>query len=115
MNAHRALHNLREVQHLLAGAVLALKAVAKFEDGAFAAAGLLAGFAALILIYFLLARFGRGTWARFAVLVHACEAAALCLLTYYYVEEGKTYLPYATFAAALGYFAAACTHLRVRG
>lgn len=112
MTKQHSLHRLRELQHVVAGVVLALKALSKFESGDLIAGGLLTTLALLIFVYFFFARFGRASWGRFAAFVHLCESAAMSLLTYYYVEEGKAYLPFATFAAAAGYFVAGWMNLR---
>lgn len=102
----------RGLQHFFAGAVLALNAYIAFDDNEPVIGSMLATLAALVLGYFLLARFRERDRRRLDLIVHLCEGAALWLTAGHYLTQGKSYLPYITAAAGAGYFLAAWRNSR---
>lgn len=98
------------LHHVASGGVLVLKGLDKLEHGYLHVGAALFGLGVLLLAYFAFERFGQDRSRELAILVHACEGIAFLFVTYLYFAEAKTYLPWATLAAAIGFFIAALVH-----
>lgn len=101
----------RSMQHLIAGAVLALKGFDKLEHSELYVGSTLLVLGSFVLAYFALDRLARdrsATWL--TIMVHMSEGFAFLCLSYLYFRDGKTYLPSAAVIAAAGYCVAALIH-----
>jgi hypothetical protein len=95
--------DLETAGHLIAAAVLLLKGFDKLDHGHVGIGlTLLASGAILVAFFAYVLRTGRGQQAASA-LVLLLEALAMALITYFFFEEGKQFVQYATMLAAVMY------------
>jgi hypothetical protein len=66
----------------------------------------------VILAYFIFIKISKKHHTVFGILIHIFESLALFLTSYVYFQEGKTFLPYITLAAAVGFLMATFVHLK---
>ncbi len=101
----------RSLQHLISGAVLALKGFDKLQQSHLYIGAVLFALGIFVLAYFAFDRLTPDRGAKWlATIVHASEGFAFMSLAYLYFEEGKSYLPFAVLVAAVGFLAAALVH-----
>lgn len=112
MSASHGTRRFAALHHLVSGGVLALKGFDKLDQGYLYVGAALFALGVLLLAYFAFERFGQHRSRHLAILVHTCEGIAFLFITYLYFVEGKTYLPWATLAAATGLLIAALAHAR---
>lgn len=95
--------NLELIGHLLAAFALLLKGYDKIGHGHLAIGATLMLAGAIVVVFMIYAqRTGRGHRIASA-LVFLFEALAMALITYFYIEEGKHVVQYATLLAAAAY------------
>lgn len=105
-------NKLTSVQHLITGIFLLLKGYDKIEHHYYLPGGVIAGFGALILFYYWYVKRTKRSNHALQLLVHLFEGLALLFTAYIFYSEGKTYLPYVTLAAGIGFLTAFCIHLK---
>lgn len=97
-------HKLRTLAHAVTGLALALKGYAKLTDH-HAVIGSIILISGLTIIGYVLYDSRQQKHNRLlGTGIHFLEGLALLFTSWVYFEEGKTYLPYATLAAAIGFF-----------
>ena len=92
------------IAHLLTGFVLVLKGYAKITDHYPATGSIILLFGLAIFGYVYYEKRQRVHSPYLQMLVHFFEGLALLFTTYVYIDEGKTYIQYATLAAGIGMF-----------
>lgn len=65
----------------------------------------------VILGYFIFLKIAKKPHESVVLLMHLFESIALFLTAYVYFQEGKTWLPYVTLLAAVGFLVATILHL----
>lgn len=97
-------HKLGTMAHTVTGLALALKGYAKLTDH-HAVIGSIILISGLSIIGYVLYERRQQTHSRLlGTGIHFLEGLALLFTSWVYFEEGKTYLPYVTMAAAIGFF-----------
>jgi hypothetical protein len=66
--------------------------------------GLILAFGIVILLYFFYTIFTKRESTLLKLLLHIFEGAALLFISCLFFKEGKTYLPYITLLASIGFF-----------
>ncbi len=97
-------HRFGTLAHALTGFALALKGYTKMTDHHAVIGGIIL-FSGLVIIGYVLYERKQKTHSRMlGVGIHFLEGLALLFTSWVYFEEGKTYLPYVTLIAAIGFF-----------
>ena len=65
----------------------------------------------IVLIYFIFLKVSKKPHTILELVVHFFESIALFLTTYVYFQEGKTFLPYVTLIAGIGFLIVALLHI----
>jgi hypothetical protein len=65
----------------------------------------------IVLTYFILIKLSDKPHSTLELLVHFFESVALFLTSYVYFQEGKSFLPYVTMIAGIGFLIATIVHL----
>lgn len=103
---------LGAMAHAVTGFALFLKGYAKFTDH-YAAIGSIIMLSGIVIIAFVIYENVKTIHSKKLVIaVHFFEGLALAFTTYVYFDEGKTYIPYFTMAAAIAFFVVAFILLR---
>ena len=71
---------------------------------------LLLGF--IILLYFINTKISNKNHSSLELVIHFFESIALFLTSYVYFQEEKTWLPYVTLAAAIGFLITTLVHFK---
>jgi hypothetical protein len=71
---------------------------------------LLLGF--IVLSYFIFIKLSKKAHSFLEIVIHFFESIALFLTTYIYFQEGKSFLPYVTMIASIGFLIATIIHLK---
>jgi FtsH-binding integral membrane protein len=66
----------------------------------------------IVLIYFIFIKVSKKPHALLVLIIHLFESLALFLTTYVYFQEGKTFLPYVTLIAGIGFLIATIIHIK---
>ncbi len=91
--------------HVLLGCLLTLKGIDKIAHHPFIG-GVILCFGLILIGYFIYIIRRKSVNKTLSLMAHTFEGMAILLITYVLLQEGKTYLPYVTFAAAIGCFVA---------
>ncbi len=92
------------IAHLLTGFVLVLKGYAKITDHYPVTGSIILVFGLAIFGYVYYEKRQQLHSQHLQMLVHFFEGLALLFTTYVYIDEGKSYIQYVTFAAGIGMF-----------
>lgn len=98
-------HKLGTLAHAVTGLALALKGYAKLTDHHAVIGSIILISGLTIMGYVLYDSRQQKHNKLLGTGIHFLEGLALLFTSWVYFEEGKTYLPYATLAAAIGFFA----------
>ena len=66
----------------------------------------------IILGYFISAKISKRNHSSLEIVIHFFESIALFLTSYVYFEEGKTWLPYVTLFAGIGFLITTILHFK---
>jgi CHASE2 domain-containing sensor protein len=103
--------NLFSIQHLLVAVILMTKGYDKVTHYHNFIGWTILVFGILISGYFILIKLTKIEKVFFEPIVHLAESIALLLTSYVYFKEGKTFLPYITLIAGIGFLIAVILHL----
>lgn len=95
------------IAHVATGIVLSLKGYIKITDHHALVGSIILCFGLAIIGYVVYEKRQKIHSRHLVVAVHLFEGLALLFTTYVYINEGKTYIQYLTFAAAIGFFTGA--------
>ena len=96
-------HILEALHHFIVGFFLTIKGFDKFTHHHLIG-GIIFTFGIIILLYFLYEISAKKQGRTLKLLVHLFEGLALLFTSYIFFEDGKTYLPYITLTASIGFF-----------
>lgn len=65
----------------------------------------------IVLIYFIFLKVSKKSHTTIGLVVHFFESIALFFTTYVYFQEGKTFLPYITLIAGIGFLIITLLHI----
>jgi hypothetical protein len=97
-------HILAAFHHFIVGFFLTIKGFDKFTHCHHLIGGFIFTFGIIILFYFLYEISAKKQGRTLKLLVHLFEGLALLFTSYIFFEDGKTYLPYITLTASIGFF-----------
>jgi presenilin-like A22 family membrane protease len=103
-------HKLRSIQHLITGIFLLLKGCDKVEHNYLLIGWVILGMGIAVVSYYLFLKMTNNNNSLLNMLVHLFEGIALLFTTYVFIKEGKTYLPYVTLLAGIGFLVAVVVH-----
>jgi FtsH-binding integral membrane protein len=66
----------------------------------------------IVLSYFIFIKLSKKSHSFLELVIHFFESIALFLTTYVYFQEGKSFLPYVTMIAGIGFLIATIIHLK---
>ena len=99
------------MQHLLVAIILIAKGYDKVEHHHSLIGWTILVFGIIILGYFIFIKSAKKKHSLLEPTIHLFESIALFLTSYIYFKEEKTFLPYLTFIAGVGFLVAAIMHL----
>lgn len=114
MDRHKRKHIIEMFSHYLTGGIVLLKGYDKsehFHEHPIIVVALFV-LGAFIIIATVFHRFFEKRVADFKTLLHLAEFIVLCLVSYYYWQEGKTAIPIIYLLAAMGNLTAAILFFR---
>jgi len=94
---------LKSGHHFIVGFFLTIEGYDKFHRHNFVG-GLILFFGIALLLYFAFEVAKKKDGLTLKLLTRLFEALALLFVTYIFLKDGKTYLPFVTFAASTGFF-----------
>lgn len=103
-------HKLHSVQHLITGIFLVLKGYDKVEHHYLLIGWVILGMGIALLSCYLFLKITNSNNSLLNMLVHLFEGIALLFTTYVFFKEGKTYLPYVTLLAGIGFLVVVVVH-----
>jgi FtsH-binding integral membrane protein len=103
---------LLSIHHFIVAVVLLTKGLDKIlhHHSFIGWAILLLGLTVLICLIYV--KLSKRPHALLELIIHLFESIALFLTTYVYFQEGKTFLPYITLIAGIGFLLATILHLK---
>jgi hypothetical protein len=66
----------------------------------------------IVLSYFIFLKLAKKPHSTLEVIIHFFESMALFLTSYIYFQDGKSFLPYVTLIAGIGFLVATFIHLK---
>ena len=102
---------LLSIQHLLVALILMTKGFDKVEHHHSFAGWTILIFGIVILGYFIFIKLTKKKHSFLEPTIHLFESIALFFTTYVYFKEGKTFLPYLTLIAGIGFLIAVILYL----
>ncbi len=66
----------------------------------------------IVLSYFIYIKLSKKAHSSLELIIHFFESVALFLTSYVYFQEGKSFLPYVTLIAGIGFLIATFVHLK---
>lgn len=100
------------VLHMMTAILLFTKGIDKVGQGHYLHGILILAAALFITVYLFISLKAEGHHLKLTLSVYICEAMALALTGYVYLEEGKKYIPWVTFLAAAGFIVSAILLVR---
>ena len=103
--------SLLSIQHLCVAFILIPKGYDKIEHHHNIIGWIIMSMGLIIFSYFIFQKITKNKNHFLVVGVHLFESIALFLTSYVYFEEGKTFLPYTTLIAGIGFLLATIIHV----
>jgi len=103
---------IQSIHHFFVAIILLAKGLAKIQHHHSLIGWTILLLGVLFLLYFLWIKQTKKSNILLEFSMHIFESLALFLTTYVYYQEGKTYLPYVTLVAGIGFLAAALLHVK---
>lgn len=103
---------LSSIHHLFVAIILLLKGFDKIQHHHSFIGWTILLFGLVILVYFIFIKLAKKPHSLLKLFIHLFESIALFLTSYVYFQEGKTFLPYVTLIAAIGFLIATLLHLK---
>jgi len=104
--------HLLSLHHFFVALILITKGLDKLEHHHNVIGWTILIFGIIALAYFIASKLSKKLSYKLDISIHIFESIALLLTTYVYFHEGKTFLPYVTLIAAVGFLIAAFLHYR---
>ena len=103
--------NLLSIQHLFVALILIPKGYDKIEHHYNFTGWIILLMGIIVLSYFIFQKLTKSKNHLFVIGVHLFESIALFLTSYIYFEERKSFLPYMTIIAGIGFLIATIIHI----
>lgn len=103
---------LLSIQHFLVAVILITKGFDKIQHHHSFIGWTILLLGMIILIYFIFLKTSTSSHTFLEIIIHLFESIALFLTAYVYSLEGKSFLPYVTAMAGLGFLVAAFLHVK---
>jgi hypothetical protein len=108
----KAKKHLLSFQYIVVAVILLTKGWDKIQHHHSAIGWTILLFGVIVLGYFVYIKTARQSNHWLELIMHFFESVALFLTTYVYFQEGKSFLPYVTLAAAIGFLVATVLHIK---
>lgn len=102
------------IHHFVVGVILLSKGYNKIQHHHDVIGWTILLLGIIIMAYFFLIKITQKKSSNFETTIHIFECIALLLTTYVYFQEGKSFLPYITLLASIGFFIATILHISRR-
>lgn len=103
---------LESFHHFVVAVILIAKGFAKLQHHHSIMGWTILLMGLIILVYFIFIKFSKKPHSVLGILIHLFESLALFLTSYAYFQEGKSFLPYVTLLAAVGFLVATFVHFK---